>query len=103
MAQPAGSAHGRELAEGAANLDFIAVNRTGRAIVALSVRPTGEGAAWSEDVLVQDVVPPDERSAVSYTRDLELCRWDIRATFETGQRKEFAGVNLCETIRVVLR
>lgn len=99
-AQPS---HGRELAEGAANLDFIVVNRTGRTVVALAITPSGEDSAWSDDILVQPEVPDGERAAASYTRDIELCLWDVRATFEDGRTQSWPSVNLCETIRVVLR
>jgi hypothetical protein len=102
-AQPGDGSHGRELAEGAANLDFIIVNRTGRTIVGLAIAPTGEGAEWSENILVQRDVPTGERAAASYTRDIELCRWDVQATYEDGRRQSWPGINLCDTIRVVLR
>jgi hypothetical protein len=99
-AQPS---HGRELAEDAANLDFIIVNRTGRNIVGLAITPSGESAAWSDDILVQREVPDGERAAASYTRDVELCLWDLRATFEDGRSRNWPRINLCDTIRVVLR
>jgi hypothetical protein len=99
-AQPS---HGRELAEGAANLDFIIVNRSGGTIVALAITPSGESPAWSDDILVQPDVPDGERAAASYTRDVELCVWDLRATFEDGRRQSWPNVNLCDTVRVVLR
>lgn len=99
-AQPS---HGRELAEEAANLDFIIVNRTGRTIVALAITPSGESSAWSDDILVQPEVPDGERAAASYTRDVELCFWDLRATFGDGRRQSWPNVNLCDTVRVVLR
>jgi hypothetical protein len=101
-AQP-GSSHGRELAQGAANLDFIIVNRTRKTIVDLSITPTGERSEWSRDILVQNEVPPTERAAASYTRDIELCRWDIRATFSDRSQQSWRGINLCNTIRVLLR
>ena len=102
IAQPARSA-GRELAAGAANLDFIIVNRTRKTVVGLSITPTGERAGWSDDILVQTEVPPGERAAASYTRDIELCRWDIRATYSDRRQQTWRGINLCDTIRVVLR
>jgi hypothetical protein len=86
IAQPARSA-GRELAAGAANLDFIIVNRTRKTVVGLSITPTGERAGWSDDILVQT----------------ELCRWDIRATYSDRRQQTWRGINLCDTIRVVLR
>jgi len=105
MAGPAEAqpSHGRELAEGAANLDFIVVNRTGRTVVALAITPSGEESVWSDDILVQPEVPDGERAAASYTRDVELCLWDVRATFDDGRVQSWRNVNLCDTIRVVLR
>jgi hypothetical protein len=100
--QPADRSHGRELSEGAANLDFIIVNRTSGTIVGLSITPTGEDAAWSDDILVQSEVPSGERAAASYTRDIELCRWDIRVTYDNGQQRSWRAINLCDTVRVVL-
>jgi hypothetical protein len=99
---PEGEPDGRELAAGAANLDFIIVNRTGRTIEALSISPAGE-ESWSDDILVQREVPEGERAAASYSRDVELCRWDVRVTFEGGDRRSWPAVNLCDTIRVELR
>ena len=99
---PEGEPDGLELGPGAANLDFIIVNRTGRTIEALSISPAGE-ESWSDDILAQREVPDGERAAASYTRDVELCRWDVRVTFEEGDRRSWPAVNLCDTIRVELR
>ena len=99
---PEAEPEGRELAAGAANLDFIIVNRTGRTIEALSISPAGE-ESWSDDILAQRDVPDGERAAASYTRDVELCRWDVRVTFEGGDRRSWPAVDLCGTIRVELR
>lgn len=95
--------YGRELPEGAANLDFILVNRTGQTITAVNITPSGEEAPWSDDILVQREVPSGERAAVSYTRDIELCRWDIRVTYSNGQRRTWPLIDLCRTVRVELR
>ena len=94
--------HGRELAEGAANLDFIIVNRTGQTIHELSISPAGE-ESWSDNLLAAREVPPDERAAAAYTRDVELCSWDVRVTYEGGHRQSWPRIDLCETIRVELR
>ena len=96
-------AYGSELPEGAANLDFILVNRTGQTITAVNITPSGEESPWSDDVLVQREVPSGERAAVSYTRDIELCRWDVRVTYANGQRRTWPLVDLCRTVRVELR
>lgn len=94
--------YGRELPEGSANLDFIVVNRTGRTIIAIAITPVGEGAPWSTDILVPRDLPNNERGAASYSRDIELCRWRVRATFEGGQTRDYPAVNLCATLRVEL-
>jgi len=95
--------YGRELPEGAANLDFVLVNRTGQTITAVNITPSGEEAPWSDDILVQREVPSGERAAVSYTRDVELCRWDIRVTYSNAQRRTWPLIDLCRTVRVELR
>lgn len=93
---------GRELPESSANLDFIIVNKTGQTITALNISPRGE-ESWSDNLLHHRDVPPDERAAASYTRDVELCRWDIRVTYESGNRQSWPAINLCDTVRVELR
>ena len=103
--QPSGESdgmYGRELAEGAANLDFIIVNRTGQTIREVSISPAGE-ESWSDNLLAAREVPPDERAAAAYTRDVELCSWDVRVTYEGGHRQSWPRINLCDTIRVELR
>lgn len=93
---------GRELAEGSANLDFVIVNHTGQTIVGLSISPQGE-EDWTGNLLHYRDVPPDERAAASFSRDVELCRWDVRVTYEGGRRQSWPGINLCDTLRVELR
>ncbi len=101
-AQEPDSGNGRELPEGSANLDFVAVNRTGQTIVELSISPAGE-ESWSDNLLHNPEVPDQERAAASYARDVELCRWDIRVRFPGGQRRSWPAANLCDTVRVELR
>ena len=91
-------------------IDFIAFNRTGRAITALSIRPDegpldpgAEPTPWSANVLAQTELADGTRAAAHFEADIELCRWQLRATFADGQTREFPAVNLCETIRVDLR
>jgi len=102
-AAPAGDGTGgRELAEGSANLDFIIVNRTGQTIIALSISPKGE-ESWTDNLLAAREVPPDERAAAAFSRDLEECLWDVRATYQGGHRQSWPRINLCDTVRVELR
>ena len=100
---PVDEGYGRDLPEGAANLDFILVNRTGQTITAVNITPSGEDSPWSDDILVQRDVPSGERAAVSYTRDIELCRWDVRVTYANGQRRIWPLINLCRNLSVELR
>jgi hypothetical protein len=93
---------GTELPEGSANLDFIVVNRTGQTITALSISPAGE-ESWSDNLIGDREVPPDERAAAAYTRDVELCSWDVRVTYEGGHRQSWPHINLCDTVRIELR
>jgi hypothetical protein len=91
-------------------IDFIAFNRTGRTIAALSIRPDegplAPGASqdpWSANVLAQSELPDGQRAASHFEADIELCRWQLRATFADRKTRDYPGVNLCDTIRVDLR
>jgi hypothetical protein len=91
-------------------LDFIAFNRSGRTIIALSIRPVegplAAGApepSWSANILAQRELPDAQRAAAHYEADIELCTWQVRATFADRQTRDYPTVNLCETIRVDLR
>ncbi len=91
-------------------IDFIAFNRTGREITALAIRPD-EGpldpgappTPWSANVLAQRQLSDGTRAAAHFEADIELCRWQLRATFADRQTRDYPAVNLCETIRVDLR
>lgn len=91
-------------------VDFIAFNRTGRTVTALSIRPDEgplePGAAedpWSANILSQRELPDGQRAAAHYESDVELCRWQVRATFADRKTRDYPAMNLCETIRVDLR
>ena len=91
-------------------IDFIAFNRSGRTLTALSIRPDegpldpgAEPPAWSANVLAQRELPDGSRAAAHFEADIELCRWQLRATFADRQTRDYPAVNLCETIRVDLR
>lgn len=101
-AQEPDPGNGRELPEGSANLDFVAVNRTGQTIVELNISPAGE-ESWTNNLLHDPEVPDRERAAASFARDVELCRWDVRVRFENDSRRSWPAVNLCDTVRVELR
>jgi hypothetical protein len=93
---------GTELPETSANLDFIMVNHTGQTIVELNISPAGD-ESWSDNLLHYPTVEDQERAAASFSRDVELCRWDIRVRYQSGNRQSWPAVNLCDTVRVELR
>ncbi len=101
-AQEPDSGNGRELPEGSANLDFVAVNRTGQTIVELTISPAGE-ESWTDNLLRESDVPDHERAAASSPRDVELCRWDVRVRFANGNRGSGRAINLCDTLLFELR
>lgn len=91
-------------------MDFIAFNRTGRAIASLALRPDegplAPGAAevpWSANVLAQTELPDGQRAAAHYEADVEICRWQLRVTFADRKTRDYPAINLCDTIRVDLR
>ena len=91
-------------------IDFVAFNRTGRTITALAIRPEeGEPAVgtpedpWSANVLTQRELPDGVRAAAHFEADIELCRWQLRATFADRRTRDYPAVDLCNTIRVDLR
>jgi hypothetical protein len=91
-------------------IDFIAFNHTGQTVMALSIRPD-EGPleagvpenGWSENVLTQPELPDGQRASAHFEADIEICRWQVRATLADGRTRDYPTVNLCETIRVDLR
>jgi hypothetical protein len=91
-------------------IDFIAFNRTGRTVTALAIRPDegtldpgAEPTAWSGNVLAQRELADGTRAAAHFEADIELCRWQLRATFADRRTRDYPAVNLCDTIRVDLR
>src|SRR5688572_10475375 len=85
--------NGRELPETAANLVFVILNRTGQTIVELNISPAGD-ESWSDNLLRYPAVEDQERAAASFTRDVELCRWDVKVRFQNGSRRSWPAVNL---------
>jgi hypothetical protein len=91
-------------------IDFVAFNRTGQTVTALSIRPDegpldpgAQETPWSANILAQRELPDGTRAAAHYEADIELCRWQLRATFAGGRTRDYPAVNLCDTIRVDLR
>ena len=91
-------------------IDFIAFNRTGRTVTALSIRPDegplaagAQETPWGGNILAQTELPDGTRAAAHFEPDIEICRWQLRATFADRRTRDYPAVNLCDTIRVDLR
>jgi hypothetical protein len=91
-------------------IDFITFNRTGKTVTALAIRPEegepGVGTPedpWSANILAQRELPDGTRAAAHFEADIELCRWQLRATFADRRTRDYPAVDLCSTIRVDLR
>ena len=91
-------------------IDFIAFNRTGRTLTGLAIRPDegppdagAEETPWSDTILAQSELPDGSRAAAHFEADIELCRWQLRATFADRGTRDYPAVDLCNTIRVDLR
>ena len=91
-------------------IDFIAFNRTGRTLTGLAIRPDegpldagAQETPWSDNILAQRELPDGSRAAAHYEADIEICRWQLRATFADRRTRDFPSVDLCNTIRVDLR
>ena len=87
-------------------IDFIAFNRTGKTVTALAIRPEegepGVGTPedpWSTNVLAQGELPDGTRAAAHFEPDIEICRWQLRATFADRRTRDYPATNLCNTIR----
>ena len=113
IAAPANGLWGVAEAEDEAShrgIDFIAFNRSGRTVTALALRPDegpldpgAPATPWSANVLTQTELSDGTRAAAHFEADIELCRWQLRATFADRRTRDYPSVNLCETLRVDLR
>ena len=83
----------------AAAQDFTIHNRTGHTIVTLNVSPNASNE-WGPDILGRDVLANGESAEVTFDRDEDHCRWDIRVTYDDGTENDERGINLCETTDV---
>ena len=65
--------------------------------------PGAPETPWSANVLTQTELADGTRAAAHFEADIELCRWQLRATFADRRTRDYPSVNLCETLRVDLR
>ena len=91
-------------------IDFVAFNRTGQTVTGLSLRPDegpldagAEETPWTSNILAQRELPDGSRAAAHYEADIEICHWQLRATFADRRTRDYPSIDLCSTIRVDLR
>jgi hypothetical protein len=78
----------------ASQQDFSLHNHTGRTIEQLFVRPAGTNS-WGEDILGSSAVRVAGSVDVSFDRDEDQCKWDVRAGFGDGSYAEVSDVDFC--------
>ncbi|MEW6737396.1 MAG: hypothetical protein AB1489_39305 [Acidobacteriota bacterium] len=81
--------------------DFTVVNKTGVVINSLYVSPTHVNE-WEEDILGRDTLPPGESVLITFDRDEEAAKWDIRVEDSEGNALVWEGLNLLEISKVTL-
>ena len=82
--------------------DFVLVNDTGYEVVEIYVSPTSEDD-WEEDVLGRDTLADGERVTITFDRDEDRCRYDIKLVDEDGDEAIWTNVNLCRVSTVTTR
>lgn len=83
-----------------ANITFA--NQSGQTVWTLNVSPS-RNTTWEEDILGEDTLANGASVTVSFEVAADQCLWDVRYTYEHGERRELRGLNLCERTQVTLR
>jgi hypothetical protein len=85
----------------AGDQDFTLVNETGLTIVQFFCSTTTTNN-WEEDVLGVDVLNSGEEVNISFSRNEDDCEWDLMIVDEDGDQIAWAGIDLCEAMRITL-
>jgi len=81
--------------------NFVLVNQTGVTIYEFYVSPTTT-ADWEEDVLGVDVLPSGEDVEITFDRDTEACRWDLKVVDKDGNSITWNNIDLCKAEEITL-
>jgi hypothetical protein len=84
-----------------ADQDFTLVNATGVTIDEVYVSPVA-AKDWQEDVLGEDVLEDGEEVEISFSRDEDVCAWDIMVKDTDGNEIYWKKIDLCEHSRITL-
>lgn len=85
----------------AGDQDFTLVNRTGYQIDGIFVSPNSE-PKWGPDIMGRDALADGEQVAITFVREADACKWDLKARYNDGEQATWAGVDLCTTSKISL-
>ncbi|MGZ8336912.1 MAG: hypothetical protein ACXWU1_09660 [Allosphingosinicella sp.] len=89
------------MTSGTTQEELSIVNNTGQTVMRLANSVAGEDD-WGGDMLAMQTLPNGETAQTSFGRGADQCLWDLRATFDGGETRDWRGVNLCEVSTVTL-
>lgn len=86
----------------AGSQDFSIVNATGYNLKHIYVSESNNDN-WDEDILGRDLLNDGEELEVSFDRDENTCKWDLKVIYEDSESAIWNGLNLCQVSKVTLR
>ncbi len=89
------------VAANAASQDFTVINRTGYQIDSIYLAESGH-SGWENDVMGRDFLRPGERADISFARDTQRCRWDIKVKYHDETQAIWNDIDVCEISRLAL-
>lgn len=81
--------------------DFDLVNKTGYAIDEVYVSPSN-ASDWQEDVLGQGTLPNGNSIHIRFSRNTNVCKWDVKVVYTDGESAEWDEFDLCETSKITI-
>lgn len=84
----------------AADQDFTIVNKSGYTIKHLYVSPVSSDR-WGEDVLGKDVLEDGDSTDITFDKDEDVCKWDIKVVFADNTSAK-GTYDLCATSTITV-
>lgn len=85
----------------AGDQDFKLVNKTGYQIDSVYVSEASR-RAWGRDIMGRDALAEDESVDITFNRNAQACRWDLKVRYNDGDEATWQNLNLCNISRVTL-
>eukprot|EP01037_Dinobryon_pediforme_P005502 gene5502-5557_t len=79
----------------ASDADFKLVNKTGYQIDSVYVSPASSDS-WGSDIMGKDAVPDGSFVNISFPHGGKACKFDIRVTYNDGDKAEWSAIDLCQ-------